>query len=80
MENLNDDYYEFIGVKRDASSQEIKNACNKLLKKYHPDINKDVWNEGITKRINEIKEVLLDSEKRKAYDKKLSEQAVSKPF
>ncbi|WP_205793650.1 DnaJ domain-containing protein [Methanosarcina sp. MSH10X1] len=78
MENLTDDFYEFIGVKRDATSKEINAACKRLLIKYHPDICKDVWADGITKRINEIKEVLLDAEKRKEYDKELSKTKDSK--
>jgi uridine kinase len=74
MENLNDDYYEFIGAKRVSSEKEIKEACNRLLMKYHPDKCKDVWADGITKRIYEIKEVLLNSEKRKTYDRILNEK------
>jgi curved DNA-binding protein CbpA len=70
MEKLTDDYYEFIGVVPNATDKEIKDACNKLLKKYHPDKCKDVWANGITKRIFEIKATLLNSDKRKEYDEK----------
>lgn len=68
MERLTDDYYEFIGVKKDATNDVIKEACNKLLMKYHPDRNKVVYADRITQHICEIKDVLLDSDKRKAYD------------
>ena len=60
MENMTDNYYEFIGVKRDASVDDIKRACNKLLQKYHPDHYSEVHAEGTTKYINKIKDTLCD--------------------
>jgi DnaJ-class molecular chaperone len=74
MENLTDDYYEFIGVKRDASNIEIKKECNRLLLKYHPDRCKAIYADRITQLIYEIKETLLDAEKRKAYNKTLPQK------
>lgn len=62
------DYYEILGVKRDASEEEIKKAYRKLARKYHPDINKDPEAENRFKEINEAHEVLSDPEKRKRYD------------
>ncbi|PJB45346.1 MAG: molecular chaperone DnaJ, partial [Deltaproteobacteria bacterium CG_4_9_14_3_um_filter_44_9] len=53
------DYYEILGLKRDASAKEIKNAYRKLARKYHPDVNPD--NKGAEekfKEINEANEVL----------------------
>jgi DnaJ-class molecular chaperone len=64
MEKLTDNYYEFIGVTQNATDKKIKDACNKLLMKYHPDKCKDVWADGITKRIYELKDILLSQEKR----------------
>lgn len=62
------DYYETLGVKRDASEAEIKSAFRKLARKYHPDVNKTKEAEAKFKEINEAYEVLGDKEKRKRYD------------
>lgn len=62
------DYYETLGVKRDASAEEIQKAFRKLARKYHPDINKSAEAEQKFKEINEAYEVLRDPEKRKRYD------------
>ena len=62
-------YYDILGIKRDASGDEIKNAYRKLAKKYHPDRNqgnKDA--EDKFKDLSEAYEVLGDAEKRKKYD------------
>lgn len=63
------DYYKTLGVKRDASADEIKKAFRKLARKYHPDINPgDQAAESKFKEINEAYEVLSDADKRKKYD------------
>ena len=62
------DYYETLGVARNASESEIKSAFRNLARKYHPDVNKSAGAEDKFKQINEAYEVLKDSEKRKKYD------------
>lgn len=62
------DYYDILGVKPDASEAEIKAAYRKLARKYHPDKNKDAGAEEKFKAANEAQEVLMDGEKRRAYD------------
>ena len=62
------DYYETLGVKRDASQDEIQKAYRKLARKYHPDLNKAKDAEEKFKALNEANEVLSDPEKRKRYD------------
>jgi len=63
------DYYSILGVKRDASEQEIKRAYRRLARKHHPDVNPgDKSAETRFKEINEAYEVLSDKEKRQKYD------------
>ena len=63
------DYYEVLGVPRDADANIIKSAYRKLARQYHPDVNKDATSEEHLKEINEAYEVLSDAEKRQAYDR-----------
>src|SRR5690349_6055887 len=63
------DYYEVLGVKRDATDEQIRQAYRKLARKHHPDVNPgDKVAEDKFKEINEANEVLSDPEKRKRYD------------
>lgn len=64
------DYYEVLGIPRDATPEQIKKAYRKLAKKYHPDGNpNDRAAEEKFKEANEANEVLSDPEKRKKYDR-----------
>src|SRR5215831_16689026 len=63
------DYYDILGVTRNANEEEIKKAFRKLARQYHPDINKDKSAEERFKEINEAYEVLGDAQKRQAYDR-----------
>ena len=62
------DYYEVLGVSRDASEEEIKKAYRRLARKYHPDVNKSEGAEERFKEINEAYAVLGDQERRAKYD------------
>lgn len=62
------DYYEVLGVARDASSDEIKRAYRKLAMKYHPDVADDPTSAERFKEIGEAYAVLSDSKKRQMYD------------
>lgn len=64
------DYYEVLGVNKNATDDELKKAYRKLAKKYHPDANPDNKQEAEAKfkEVNEAYEVLSDSQKRKMYD------------
>src|SRR6185312_15307380 len=63
------DYYGALGVKKNASAEEIRKAFRKLARKYHPDVNPgDKKAEEKFKEISEANDVLSDPKKRKIYD------------
>ncbi|MBW2978716.1 molecular chaperone DnaJ [Candidatus Woesearchaeota archaeon] len=62
------DYYEILGVSKEASSEDIKKAYKKLAKKYHPDLNKSSGAADKFKEISEAAAVLGDPQKRQQYD------------
>ena len=64
----NTEYYDRLGVSKDASQDEIKRAYRKMSKKYHPDINKEPGAEEKYKEVQEAYDTLSDDQKRAAYD------------
>jgi len=63
------DYYEVLGINKNASAAEIKKAYKGLAKKHHPDVDKSVGANEKFKEINEAYQVLSNSEKKAAYDR-----------
>jgi molecular chaperone DnaJ len=65
------DYYEVLGIDRNASKDDIKKAYRKLAKKHHPDVNKEdpKGAEEMFKELSEAYEVLIDDDKRARYDR-----------
>src|SRR6266404_8145100 len=69
MATATKDYYALLGVKKSASTEEIRKAFRKLARKYHPDVNPgDKSAEEKFKEISEANDILTDPKKRKIYD------------
>lgn len=62
------DYYEILGLTKDATTNDIKSAYRRLAKKYHPDINKEANAEEKFKEVQEAYAILSDESKRRQYD------------
>src|SRR5580692_10389311 len=63
-----DDFYQILGVPRDASQEDIQRAYRKLARTYHPDVNHDPGAEDRFKEVSEAYDVLSDPQTRRRYD------------
>ena len=63
------DYYEVLGIERDATQKQVKDAYRRLARKLHPDVNPDASAAEQFKEVGEAYEVLSNSEKRAQYDR-----------
>lgn len=67
-QRMSEDFYDILGVSRDASAEEIKQAYRKKATEYHPDVSDEPDAEEKFKKIQKAKQVLTDEDKREAYD------------
>ena len=74
------DYYQTLGVAKNATAEDIKKAYRKLMRKHHPDVNKAKDASDKAKEINEAYAVLGDTDKRAAYDALGSGARAGQPF
>ena len=63
------DYYEILGLERNATDSDIKRSYRKLARQYHPDVNKEDEAETIFKEVSEAYTILSDPQRRAAYDR-----------
>jgi molecular chaperone DnaJ len=73
---MTEDFYDVLGVSRDASEEEIEEAYRQAVRRYHPDVSDDPDAEEKFKKAKKAKEVLTDEEKRRMYDQMGHEQFV----
>jgi len=74
------DFYQVLGVGRDASSKEIERAFRAAARRAHPDLNRgDREAEARMKLLNEIRDTLVDARSRSAYDERLRSEQASRP-
>jgi len=73
---MTEDFYDILGVSRDASEEEIEEAYREAVRQYHPDVSDDPDAEEKFKNAKQAKEVLTDDEKRQMYDRMGHEQFV----
>src|SRR6056297_3140226 len=66
---MSEDFYDVLGVRSDASADEIKRAYREKATEYHPDVSDEPDAEEKFKKIQKAKQVLTDEEKREAYDR-----------
>ena len=69
-------YYEILEVDKNASDEIIEKAYKTLVKKYHPDLQKNSKNQNKMQQINEAYEILSNDFKRREYDEKIQKQSV----
>ncbi len=74
------DYYDIMGLQRDATQDEIRRVYRKLARKYHPDVSQEADAEDRFKQVGEAYEVLKDPEKRAAYDQLGSQWQAGEDF
>ena len=74
------DYYQVLGLARDAEADAVKSAYRKLARKYHPDVSKEQNAEARFKELGEAHEVLKDPEKRALYDRMGSQWKAGQDF
>ena len=63
------DYYEILGISKEASEEDVRKSFRKKALEFHPDRNKDPGAEQKFKEVNEAYQILMDSEKRARYDR-----------
>jgi len=74
------DYYEIMGLKKDALEEEIRKSYKKLALKFHPDKNKSIYASDAFKKVSHSFSVLSNKEKKANYDKYGTEEEIVDPF